>query len=302
MKLTIFALLAFGICGSALAQGEPAEPCCGVIFTDSARSLVTVRDRTTGQLYQFRPSAADMGTIRLNHSVNVSSGRVTAINGAGRTYVTVRPDPAEPCCSIINIQPDPAEPCCGAVSYKNNTTNNIFSISVPKDIAATLKIGQPVAVDGATGLAVVQTAHGDQMSAYGYAATSSSPSGETPGKGRSAEKWVVSPVPNMKGVQGKFVFPDYPSGLEWVGNFAVTNQPDKRYIGSLSGSAVITEKYYLMAPGEYLIHLNNIPVENVPVQKGHATRLKAGFLNVVSQGRWEIYNDKKKYLTSYNRP
>ena len=63
------------------------------------------------------------------------------------------------------------------------------------------------------------------------------------------------------------------------------------------------DKTFTIAPGEYRFVLETVPVENVPIKKGHETRLKVGFLNVVSEGDWHLYNDtKEKAYTSGNKP
>ena len=158
MKQIILSLLApvviGGMFNSAFAQSEPGTPCCAIIAKDIKNNVVIARDHTTGRLYQFKTDALDIKAIKLNDAVNISAGKVSSISGAKRMYATVRPHYQEPCCGVVNIQPDPAEVCCSAVSFTNNTTNNTLSISVPKQIAATLKTGQAVSIDEATGMAV----------------------------------------------------------------------------------------------------------------------------------------------------
>ncbi len=231
--------------------------------------------------------------------------------------VTPKINNAEPCCAVVSIEPDPVEPCCAVVSFKNNSTGVLSQFKAPKNISNTIKVGDPVysepvntkginmQVDGAAPIsdfAIVQSSSGNsngQMTSYGYPASS--------GNGASANanataKWVITPVGSMKGVLGQLDM-NFPSGLDWVGNLAITRQADNKYITSFSGNALLTEKKYNISPDEYLIHLNNLPIEKVPIQKGHITRLKAGFLKVVSEGSWQIYNEsKEKQLTSYNKP
>ncbi|MGK2861109.1 MAG: hypothetical protein ACSLE0_04205, partial [Chitinophagaceae bacterium] len=62
-------------------------------------------------------------------------------------------------------------------------------------------------------------------------------------------------------------------------------------------------KTYTIAPGEYRFVLTTVPIDNVPIRKGHETRLKAGFLNLVSEGDWHLYDESKgKAYTSGNKP
>jgi hypothetical protein len=243
----------------------------------------------------------------------------TQVDKAGpiNSIVTPKINNAEPSCAIVSIEPDPSEPCCKVVSLKNNSTGVLSKFNLPKNIGNTIKVGDPVYVEPINGMrinmqvegaapisdfAIVQSSYGNsngQMASYGYPATSGN---GTSGNANATAKWVITPVTNMKGVLGQLDM-NFPPGLGWVGNLAITRQADNKYITSFSGDALRTEKKYSISPDQYLIHLNNLPVENVPIQKGHVTRLKAGFLNVVSEGTWQIYNEsKEKQLTSYNKP
>ena len=58
-----------------------------------------------------------------------------------------------------------------------------------------------------------------------------------------------------------------------------------------------------LIPGEYNIFFTYIPVLGVPIQKGMNTRLKAGLLNVVTAGQWQIWNEEKtKVHVVYYKP
>jgi hypothetical protein len=295
MKKLLLLLLACGMLVSAFAQ-NPQEPCCGIIAMDIKNNLVVARDNTTGRLYQFKADALDMKAIKLNDAVNISAGKVTSISGAKRTYVTVRPDPAFSCCNVVSIQVDGGAPCCFMVNIINNTTNTNLAISVPKQIAATLKTGQAVSMDGSTSMAIVQSSYGssnDQMASYGYPATSGD---ATTGKDNATDKWVITPVTNMKGVLGRLDI-NFPADVER--NILIHQQTDNKFITSVSRN----DKIYTIAPGQYRFVLETVPVENVPIQKGHETRLKMGFLNLVSEGDWHLFNDtKEKQYTSGNKP
>ena len=292
MKQILLSLLAPVVIGgmftSAFAQQEPAQPCCNIIAMDVQKNLVIARDHTTGRLYQFKTDALDIKAIKLNDAVNISAGKVSSISGAKRMYATVRPDPADPCCSVVNIQPDPIQPCCSAVSFTNNTTNNTSSISVPKQIAATLKTGQAVSIDGSTGMAVVQSSYGGstgQMNSYGYPATS----GEgTTGNANATDKWVVTPVATMKGVLGALDI-NFPAGVDR--DILIYQQADNKYVASVSKNA----KSFPIAPGEYRFTISEVSIENVPIKKGHVTRLKSGYINIVSEG---VFYTRKIYVST----
>ncbi|MDZ7623832.1 MAG: hypothetical protein U5J96_05215 [Ignavibacteriaceae bacterium] len=297
MKRILLSVLVYGMYAGSFAQ-DPVAPCCNIIVLDIKKNIVVARDITTGRLYQFKADALDMKAINLNDAVNISSGKVTSIGGTKRMYATVQPDDGTPCCAVVSIQPDPADPCCNVVLFKNNTTKNTFSILVPKQIAATLKTGQAVNMDGATGMAIVQSSYGSsngQMNSYGYSATSED---ATTGNENATAKWVITPVPTMKGVLGR-LNTSFPEGVSWTIDVRTT---EDKFITNRSGSGKHGSSYDI-APGNYYFRLNTITVQDVPIEKGKETRLKAGYLSIVSEGEWNLYDEsKKKFHTSGNKP
>ncbi len=111
-------------------------------------------------------------------------------------------------------------------------------------------------------------------------------------------KWVITPVTNMKGVLGRLNM-NFPDAVEW--NIWIYTQADKKMVNSFYQSH--NTKSYNLSPGEYRLLLTTVPVENVPIQKGYDTRLKAGFLNLVSEGSWELYDATKENIyTSNTKP
>ena len=251
-------------------------------------------------MFRFKADNLDIKGIKKGDAVNINlqSKKITAINGAVRSYPIIPPDNAEPpsilfalridnaepvstptvntnsaapISDIISIQVDNAEPISGIVTpkinnaepvskptinnaeppsivrAKNKQTGKIVQFNVPAVIAKTLKVGDPVyvepintiqvnyldpvngmniqkaqpvndmrintQVDGVTPIndfAIVQSAYGNsngQMNSYGYGATSGD---GTSGNANETDKWVITPVPNMKGVLGRLDinFPD----------------------------------------------------------------------------------------------
>lgn len=114
--------------------------------------------------------------------------------------------------------------------------------------------------------------------------------------GNETEKWQIVPVV-MKGVLGKLNM-NFPEGVQWSIDIKTT---ENKFITNRSISG--KDKSYNIAPGKYNVELNTITVENVPIEKGKETRLKAGFLNIESEGNWELYDESKmKFQTSNNKP
>ncbi|HLG41323.1 MAG TPA: hypothetical protein VI461_16710 [Chitinophagaceae bacterium] len=111
-----------------------------------------------------------------------------------------------------------------------------------------------------------------------------------------SDKWVITPVSTMKGVLGRLDI-NFPADVER--NILIYQQADNKFLRSVS----YNDKIYSIAPGEYRFTLTNVPVDNVPIKKGHETRLKMGFLSVVSEGDWHLFNETKdKQYTSGNKP
>jgi len=285
MRKLLLLLLTFGIYAGAFTQTEPGEPCCAVINTNPATNTITVRDKATGRLYQFKADALDMKAVKLNDAVNVSSGKVTSISGANRTYATVRPDPLEPCCAVASIQPDPVEPCCSMVNIMNNTTNSKFTVSVPKQIAATLKTGQAVSINATNNLAVMQSSYGGsngEMSSYGYPATSGD---GTSGNANAADKWVINKV-NAKSGTGK-LFVSLPKGTEW--DITIYSAGSTKVL-----SNTMLQQEFVLLPGSYDLEINHIWIKGVPVEKGNSTRLKTGVLHISNATSWTLYDEAKE--------
>src|SRR5688572_1518018 len=272
---------------SADINKNELEPCCNILSLNSADNTALIRNESTGRLYKFKADNMDMRSLKKGDAVSITTNKISAINGSTRTYGTFQPDYQEPCCGVVNIQVDGIEPCCNVVTIKNAATNKTFQLSVPKAVAATFKVGQAVSIDAGNNLAVLQSSYGGnngEMNAYGYPVESGE--GET-NEGASSAKWVITPVTNMKGVLGRLDI-NFPADVER--NILIYQPTDNKFITSVSRN----DKTYTIAPGEYNFVLSSVPVENVPIQKGHETRLKAGFLIIVSEGNWHLYDETKE--------
>ena len=236
--------------------------------------------------------------------------------------VTPKTNTATPISNIVSIQLDNAEPITDIVTPKINnaqpvgkpTVNNAgpingfaivtaqgksgktFQFKVPAAIAKTLKVGDPAYAEPINDFAIVQSSYGNsngQMNSYGYPATS----GEaTSGNENATAKWVVTPVATMKGVLGRLNI-NFPAEVER--NILIYQPADDKFITSVSRN----DKTYTITPGVYKFTITNVPIDNVPIKKAHETRLKMGYLNVVSEGDWHLYDGtKEKAYTSGNKP
>jgi hypothetical protein len=110
-------------------------------------------------------------------------------------------------------------------------------------------------------------------------------------------KWTIIPN-NLKGATGRILM-DNPAGSKWV--VYIYAMADNKYITSAAESN--NKGVFVLLPGEYKFTINNAPVLNVPVKKGHDTKLKCGTLDVVSEGVWYLNDETGKiYYTSGNQP
>jgi len=310
MKKTLLPVLILFSIGTTLAQ-DPVEPCCGIaaIMKDN-RALI--RNNATGKLAIVKLDALDARSIRLKDPVSASGDlkNITSINGASRVYKAepvgftahgadpindIRIDGIEVCCSIIKNEVNPAEPCCNIITGKDNQSGANFQISVPKFVAQQVKTGQPLYSDPVNGLVIVNISTGNngEMGSYGYYMQS----GDGSGNSESNARWIITPVSTMKGVFGKLTF-DYPQNTVWE---LELRTPANKFLTSFASSG--SERFYNIAPGEYIVKLSHVDIENVPVKKGHETKLITGYLNIVTDGTWELYDaGGKKFLTSGNKP
>ncbi|MGZ8550920.1 MAG: hypothetical protein ACXWV2_09670 [Chitinophagaceae bacterium] len=133
--------------------------------------------------------------------------------------------------------------------------------------------------------------------AYGmFASAFAQPGISKKNKTEVFDKWEITPVTNMKGVLGMLDI-NFPKDVER--NILIYQLPDNKFLRSVSHN----DKTYPIAPGEYRFTLTNVPIDNVPIKKGHETRLRAGYVNLVSEGDWHLYDEsKEKAFTSGNKP
>ncbi len=132
MKYIILVALMLPFCmGTAFAQ--EIAPCCSIVGIDAKKNIVTVINNETGRVQQFKPASKDMGSLRTGDKIALQNGKITSVNGVGKTFnpyeqinqfepingFSFQVDDAVPCCLIVSLQVNDAEPCCPIVSVKN---------------------------------------------------------------------------------------------------------------------------------------------------------------------------------------
>lgn len=134
----------------------PAVPCCQVINVVPPSEVVG-RDIKTGRTFEFQIGPIDYAlfdsgaAIKVGDSLSadLTTGKITAINGVTKSYNAFEPNWGEPCCQIISIQPNPAVPCCEVVNAKNNATSATFQFKAEgEQLVKSLSVSQAVSTIG----------------------------------------------------------------------------------------------------------------------------------------------------------
>ena len=116
-------------------------------------------------------------------------------------------------------------------------------------------------------------------------------------KSTANSSWEMRPNQKIKSGYGRLAA-NFPAGVDW--NIDIYT-PENKFI--INRSSRGKQNFHDVSPGMYTIKLNTVPVENILVESGKETRMKAGILNIMSYGSWNIYDEtKKKFYTSGNKP
>ncbi len=116
-------------------------------------------------------------------------------------------------------------------------------------------------------------------------------------KSTANSSWEMRPNSKIKSGYGRLVV-NFPAGVDW--NFDIYT-PENKFI--INRSSRGKQHFHDVTPGMYTIKLNTVPVENIQAEAGKETRIKAGILNMMSYGSWNIYDETKKiFYTSGNKP
>lgn len=331
MKKIFFLVLVLALSVYAPAQKTDSFY---VVGKNMAGKTAIIWNKTNGRLACFKADDADIKNVRMGDValVNLQTKKITSLHGAIRNYSIIQPDKAEPVGivaalqtdgaepvhniiharinyaepvngmvsknvygaepinSIINIQVDNIDPINGIITAQNKS-GKTFRFRSPAAIAKTQKIGDPVYVEPINGIAIIQVSTAGQTASYGYGIEN----GDSGGSGQGA-KWLISPN-DLKGSTGRILF-DNPPGSIWT--IYIYMAADEKYVTSYAQSN--NKGVVVLAPGQYKITINDVPVLNVPVQKSYDTKLKCGTLAIVSEGIWYLYDETgTKAYTSGNK-
>lgn len=110
--------------------------------------------------------------------------------------------------------------------------------------------------------------------------------------------WIVSDNKKIKTGAGRVTL-GFPKGVDWSLDFYTSANKFVTNRSSYSNHP----GFYDITPGNYKFRLNTVPIDSVSVEMGKEIILKAGFVQIDINDRWELYDaEKKKYYTSGNKP
>jgi Cu/Ag efflux protein CusF len=142
-----------------IPRTHPADPCCAITAIDAARGLVTARDASSGQTFQFEvDSRRLLAGLKVGQKVyaDFATKKVSIYQG-------------DPCCQIISLSdtgagglpaPDYGTPCCdvialdaaqGLATVRDTTTARTMQFRADATDLRTLKVGDRLAADMAGG-------------------------------------------------------------------------------------------------------------------------------------------------------
>ena len=296
------------LCATASYAQKPtvlsAIPCCDIVGINTAKGIITSRNTATGKVQHFKTSPARISSLRIGDKLTLQGGKITAVNQTGYEPVNEiegeRSDDAHKDeIEVLSLQVNESDRCCDIVTVKNRTTGQIHSFKTMGGIGRTLTLGQSVNLQN--GYAMVQSGANATVTQKGlYAFKIGLDSLTVKQKAveeNDFEKWVITPT-GAKGATGT-VSITLPEGVEW--HLDIKSSDDKA-LGKWDDRWNNKKTISLMT-GEYNIFFTYIPLLGVPIQKGMNTRLKAGILDVVSTGQWQIWNEEKtKVHVVYYKP
>lgn len=172
MKTFFVFMLMMGFNSTIVFSQKQADPCCSIIDFDKEKGIVTVRDKISGRISQFKPQALQAAELKVGDTVDASAAtrKITFVNGIATVHEMIEPEYSVPCCSIVEMSSDPAEPCCQIVSAKNTATGESFQFRVPKNFASQLNDSSEVFTQPSHGYAMVSATalNSSEKNYYGF--------------------------------------------------------------------------------------------------------------------------------------
>jgi hypothetical protein len=260
---------------AALIQPDYGAPCCGVVAVVKDRA--TVQALLGGILSNVDANPAEpVGKADPINELRSKIKGIDAVKGIQADFGSLL-DPAEP---VGKPTVHSADPINGIVLVRDNTTGafHMLNLSVLPEtgtgqvsapITSSVKIGDPVSIDPATGIATLKTDTG----LYAFNLRGIKKTAEP--VGATKVPWVVEPDPKAEGRFGLIRTNWHEKTTNGFWNLYVF-LPGKRDADEYHS---FQQKENSVMEGEYDLRINGMFLENVPVKAGHATRILLGALH-----------------------
>ncbi|MEX2244123.1 MAG: hypothetical protein WD716_09795 [Fimbriimonadaceae bacterium] len=249
-----------------IREPDPVEPCCSVVAfaTDSAALEALLRGLSgaepTGATNAANPNM-DTGS-----ALKALLSRVSNAEPVGATSATLDFRSLLRTADPINGIIDPVEPING-IALLRDLSSGAYHVVAVSGTPPPGAIGSAatVAVDNRAGVALFRS--GGQTYSHPLL---------RPAQGGSANKgpWVITPNARLSGIMGRLVT-KFPEKTDSSGRLIYVYAP-----GTTEDhvSVAATGEDQDIVEGEYDVKVMRVTVPNVPIKKGHETRLLIGAL------------------------
>lgn len=335
MKKILLLLLAPVIIGGMFFDARAQTPCCSIVSINTKNNIVFFRNNNTGHLMKFKADALDIRGVRIGDAIsaNEQAKKIQAIIGVTRNYAAMEPVPGDPCCpgdmgnhyGVNDISPDAAQSCCNIVTA--SMFGNLIRCSVPKNLCTDLDLHitqsvqkwdvvdtgftlnrMPVNKDEPVNSLMINSARPvlsyflishldihDYKGFFIYPLLTNASANMEPEKTNlpapsNEEKWVISNA-SIKGATGK-ISVTLPGEADY--EILIYDPSDNKFLGSFKKGDEI-----ILFPGIYKVKISNAEVNDVTVQQGMETRLKAGILSLVSPAEFKLYDKTQRNFIGY---
>jgi hypothetical protein len=249
-----------------IREPDPSEPCCGVVAfaTDSAALEALLRGLSGAEPVGANNAAnpnMDTGSALKSLLSRVSNAEPVNTNSATLDFRSLLRG-AEPITGII----DPVEPVTGIALLRDLASGAYHVVAVSgTSPPGVIGSGATASIDDKAGVALFRS----NNQTYSHPLYRPGRSG-TESKG----PWVITPNAQLRGIIGRLVT-KFPDKTDSSGRLIYVYEPGKTS-DHVSVSAVGEDQD--IVEGEYDVKVMRVTVPNVPIKKGHETRLLIGAL------------------------
>ena len=254
-----------------IREPDAIEPCCGVVAfaTDSAALEALLRGLSgaepTGANNAPNPNM-DTGSALKSLLARVSNAEPVGATSATVDFRSLLRG-SEPINGII----DPVEPVNGIALLRDLDSGAYHVVAVsgtpPPGVIGS---GATSSIDDKTGVALFRSNN------QTYSHPLYRPSARSENKG----PWVVTPDAALRGIQGRLVT-NFPENTDGTGRQVYVFSPGTTEQVSYQGTGGDHE----LIEGGYDVKIEEVTLKNVPIKRGHETRILVGALAFAARGQ-----------------